>query len=344
MSLLEPPTNRSAFRRLAFMILWLIVLDPFVPPILHRLETWRYEGGTAFRFENSDLFGLGPLVSYLREHPRGERRRVVFFGNSLIFGYLLDVADALPAQYEKQVPGTRVFNMAINGQETGTSYLVEKAIIDSVDVIFVQEISRKANPMLGSLIPVTSDDARAFGLQMPDPAEHRMKEWLGRVWRLYGSNERLQAALFGTSTRQYLYLNKRVILKTLLGSRTRIDKASAPEPRERPVVLAPRAPVAIARDRRTMSKDEQLVYALADFTRAHRKRIVFLNFEYLGQQPRPEIAQFNAEYAPFAERVVVMVPPTLIFDEQHLHEHGCRLVAAALAKHELEAEKELPRR
>ena len=100
---------------------------------------------TTFRFENSDLFALGPLVDYLRDHPRHQRRRVVFFGNSMIFGYFLTPAQAIPAQFQTLQPEARVYNAAVNGQEIGTSYLVGKAIVDSVDTIYVQVIGDKAN-------------------------------------------------------------------------------------------------------------------------------------------------------------------------------------------------------
>jgi hypothetical protein len=343
MSVVDRPAiaNHRAVRRLAFMLLSLIVLDPFIPSIVRKLEKRHYEGRSAFRFENSDLFGLGPLVSYLREHPRGDRRRAVFLGNSMMFGYLLDTSNALPAEFEKQNPGTRVFNMAVNGQETGSSYLISKAVIDSVDVIFVQVIGESVNPMLASLIPVDRADARRFQLQPPDPLEQRLKEHAGRLWRLYRFNQRIQAALFGTSTRQYLYMHKRVVARALLRLGRKPVKAvdATPAPPVRPSIIAPRAPVR-SEPRKDLSRGDAILRDLAELARSHRKRVVLLTFEYGNQPPGPEIAELNATYAPFAERVVVMVPPTLTYDGQHLTEHGCRLVADALARHEREAGQE----
>jgi hypothetical protein len=326
-------------RRLLFLLLWLIVFDLFVPVVVRKLEHRRYETGGAFRFENSDLFGLGPLVTYLREHPRSDRRRAVFLGNSMMFGYFLRTEDALPARYEAQRPGTRVYNMAINGQELGTSYLIAKDIFDSVDVLFAQVVGTHANERLGSLIPIDAADARRFGLQLPEPVEHRLEQWAGKVWRLYGSSDRIQAALFGTSTRQYLYLHKRDIALALLRRGGSEGTAVLPEPAERPSIIAPRAPSAAPVDRETLLDADRIMFDLADLARAHKKRVVFLHFHYTEQPPLEDIARFNAAYAPYAERIVVMVPPPLTFDGQHLTAHGCRLVAAVLAQHEAEAEQ-----
>jgi len=147
-------------RRLLAAVLWLIVFDRFAPQLLRRLETRRYEATTQFRFENADLFGLGPLVSYLRENPHGRRRRIAFMGNSVIFGYALDPSDAVPAQFQKLVPGALVLNMAVNGSQLGSSYLITRAMIDSVDALFVQVVGEGADPMLPALIPVDDADVR----------------------------------------------------------------------------------------------------------------------------------------------------------------------------------------
>lgn len=350
MALGEPKdiSNRRALTRLAFLLGALVIVDLLLPAVLHRLEVRRYEAGPSFRFENSDLFGLGPVVDYLREHPRGERRRAVFFGDSMIFGYLLDAAEALPAQYERRTPGTRVFNMAINGQELGTSYLVEKAIIDSIDVLFVQEIGTKANPMLGSLIPVDSRDVKRFALDPPQPLEQRLDDGVRRLWRLYREKSRIQAALFGTSTREYLYLNKRDIARRILGPlRGPVRPASEPPlppGAERPQLLPQPLPSSRTVDRSHPSPEDALVFAIADVARAHRKRVVFLQFEHLGFQPSDTAARFNAVYEPYAERVLIRVPRAFIFDEQHLSPHGCALVAELLARHEAEAARGVARR
>jgi hypothetical protein len=321
------PRNR-ALRRLALMLLWLIALDQFVPSILARLERWHYEGHTAFRFENSDLFALGPAVAWLREHPHSNRRRVVFLGNSMTFGYELPAESALPAEFEKRQPDTRVFNMAINGHELGTSYLIAKSVVDSVDVFFVQLTGESADPMLGSLIPVDDADVARFRLLRPNRLEQLLKERLGHVWHLYADNERIQAAMFGTSTRQYLYLHKKDVLGAMLGRRS----PSAPAP----AAMAARPSLRVPRDVHGCCL-RRVLFDFAELARAHKKRIVFIEYEYFIPIVDTGEAELNATYAPFAEIVVVHVPPALTTDGLHLNAQGARLVAEALDRHEREA-------
>lgn len=308
-------------RRLLFAILWLALIDLFIPPLLQRAEYARYETGAVYRFENSDLFALGPMVHYLREHPRGPRRRTMFLGNSVVFGYGLETRDALPAQFERIAGDTRVFNAAVNGAESGDSFLLGKAVIDSVDTLYVQLIRRDgARPILGMLIPVDDTDARHYGLDRLGPIEATLRSMLGRVWHLYGDNDRLQAALFGTSTRQYFYLHKRELLLAIVGRASHV----APE--------TPRSTIAVSLSQRNgiLGLPRPLL-DLAEVAKAHRKRLVILDF-----QQRVAAAGFNAKYAPYAELVSIDVPPALRFDTMHLTPAGANAVAAALVAHERE--------
>lgn len=308
-------------RRLLFAVLWLALIDLFIPPFLRRAEYARYETGAVYRFENSDLFALGPMVHYLREHPRGPRGRAMFLGNSVVFGYGLETRDALPAQFERLAGDTRVFNAAVNGAESGDDYLVGKAVIDSVDTLYVQLIRRDgARPILGTLIPVDDADARRFELDRPDPIEATLQSTLGRVWHLYADNERLQAALLGTSARQYLYLHKRELLLAALGRAPQIPPEN------------PRSTIAVSLSQRNgMLRLPRSLLELADVAKAHRKRLVILDF-----QQRVAAADFNAKYAPYAEIVTIDVPPALRFDTQHLTPAGANAVAAMLVAHERE--------
>src|SRR5688572_27360788 len=89
-------------RRLAIAAIVLVGVDLVEPGVLRRLETSRYEDlSTDFRFENSDLFGVGPLVEYLRDNPVGHQPRVTFLGNSVTYGYGLTAAEAVPGQYQR---------------------------------------------------------------------------------------------------------------------------------------------------------------------------------------------------------------------------------------------------
>ena len=329
--------SRTA-RRLVLTVVWLLLFDRAVPPLLELAERTHYESAAPFRFENSDLFGLGPLVDYLREHPRHQRRRVVFFGNSMIFGYFLTPVQAIPARFQKLQPEARVYNAAVNGQEMGTSYLVGKAIFDSVDVIYVQVIGDKANEILPSLIPVDDADLRRFHLAAPNRTEARLQAWLGRAWRAYGLNYRMQAALFGTSTRVYLYMHKRDLARAFR-VRTLQPAADSWAPIAGHIALrAPRAcgaglspPLAglSPPHMRSLKTD------LADLARSRGKRVVFIEFEWGGARADDaEAAAFNAAYAPFAETVIVTVPPDVTIDGQHPVPAAAAQIAEALARHE----------
>ena len=311
----------SKIRRLLFAVLWLALIDVFVPPILRRAEERRYESGAVYRFENSDLFALGPMVRYLREHPRGAKHRALFLGNSVVFGYGVEAPQALPAQFERLAGDTRVFNAAVNGAENGDSYLVGKAVIDSVDTLYVQVVRHDAaRPILGMLIPADDADTRRFLLRRPDRIEATLRSLLGRVWRLYAFNDRLQAAFFGTSTRQYVYLHKRELLLAIIGRTPRIP----PE--------TPHGTIAVSLSaRRDGSVLPRALLDLADVAKSHRKRLVILDF-----QRRTAAAAFNAAYAPYAEIVTIDVPPALLYDNMHLTAAGAEAVAAALGAHERE--------
>jgi hypothetical protein len=325
----ETPSSRHGGRRLLFLLIWLFIFDQFIPATLASLERHRYESPSALRFENSDLFGLGPLVTYLRENPRHSRRRAVFLGNSMMFGFSLRAEDALPAQFEQERPGTHAFNMALNGQELGTTYLMAKAIIDSVDVLFVQITGESANRVVASLIPIDKGDLQRFGLQPPDPLEQWLKEKTGRVWHLYGANERIQAAIFGTSTREYLYLHKRDILMALLRRRA-APPPSRPLVNEQPILIVPPAN-RLPFSNHALTSQEALVRRFAALGRSHHKRVVFLEFEY---GTTSSLASFDPANVPNAEVVIIHVPATLTFDGQHLTEQGCHRVAQLLAPYD----------
>jgi hypothetical protein len=320
-------TAQNAWRRLAFMLLGLVLVDLFVPTVLERLERRRYEGNHLFRFENSDLFGLGPAVAYLREHPHSNRHRAVFLGNSMTFGYLLEAEQTMPAQFEKRRTDTRVFNMAINSQELGTSYLVAKAIIDSVDVLFVQTVGESANATVASLIPVDDSDLNRFHIVRSGRLEERLKTALGCVWRLYRDNERIQAALFGTSTRLFVYTHRGAILHFWRPD----TPAAVPAATERPSLRAPRAPASAS-----VPAPPTLLDDFAELARAHQKRVILIQYEYSEPVNDAEVARFNARYAPAAEMVIVHVPQSLTVDGQHLNAAGSALVAEVLDQHERE--------
>jgi hypothetical protein len=331
-------------RRLVFALLWLIVIDQFAPSLLRRFEKDRYEGTTKFRFENADLFGLGPLVSYLRENPHGRRRRIAFLGNSVLFGYGLDAPDAVPAQFQKLQPGNLVLNMAVNGSQLGSSYLIAKAMVDSVDTLFVQVVGEGADPMLPALFPVADADVRMFRLPEPDPLESRLRSVAG-IWRMYALNYRFQAALLGTSTRQYFYFHRKDIGLRLLAP---FYASAAPAPPSWPTTNGTatfRSPCSATPPtgtrRMQLRREHQLLWEFADLMRSRRKRVVFMQIDQpVNASIEGGVADFNATYAPFAELIIVSIDPGLKFDGRHVTPQGATVIADVLARHEMQRRSE----
>ena len=323
-------------RRLVFAVAALVAVDRFEPALLRSLEEARYEDpAEVFRFENSDLFGLGPLVEYLREHPRGHLRRVLFVGNSITYGYSLEAADALPARYQALDRSGKIFNAGINNFSTTSACLVAKAAIDAVDVIYVlrgqrEEQGPRVDRMLPRLIPVDDADLARYHLTAADASER----WLSRGvshWRLYRDAYRLQAAMFGASTRQYIYLHKGSLVRALIG---RVHAEQAREPSSESTVtidmpLAEAGPDA-AREIQLRTENPEL-WELGDLAVQRRKQIVFLQMAgYSEDLPDTTFADFNRVFAPHARVLVVHVPPQLKFDRMHLTSTGAARLARAL--------------
>lgn len=333
-------------RRLLLLVAWLALFDVFVPRLQDVVEFRRYERGGAFRFENSDLFALGPLVAYLRDHPRHEHPRVAFFGNSIVWGYGLTASTALPAWFQKLEPDSRVYNVAVNGFELGNAYLISKATIDSVDRIYVQLIGKTANPTLASLIPVSDEDVRAFQLRPPDRLERRLQVLAG-AWRLYGASYRIQAAVFGSSSRQYMYLHKgdfaRAAVRYALSRTPPGAPETAPQGEDGTVeVIAPRAPAMPSPERQEELRGQfPLLWQFEELVMRHRKRAVFLQIadQTFGLSER-DVADLNARFAPFGEIVRLTFPAALVFDGLHFTGMGSYRVAEALARHEQDVRTE----
>jgi hypothetical protein len=322
----------SPARRLIFAFVWLVIFDRFVPDVQRGVERHRYEGAQVFRFESSDLFALGPLVSYLRDHPRGERPRTLFLGNSVLFGYELTAAEAVPARFQELHPETRVFNAAVNGFELGSNYLVSKAIIDSADRFYVMRGTPAVHPLLASLIPVDADDLRAFHLQSPDRVETRLQS-IFAIWRLYASTYRLQAAMFGTSTRQYVHRRGDAVRRVVApdGRPAATGAISSLDGSIRLTRWRSATPPGGER-RAELRRRDELLWNFAELVYGHRKRAVFLQIgsattDAIGES---EIADFNGAFEPFVEIVGLTIPPSLRFDARHLTAEGARQVAEAL--------------
>jgi len=327
--------SSRALRRLIAAALALVVADRFEPAVLRTVEEARYEDRSKdFRFENSDLFGLGPLASYLREHPSGHVRRVLFTGDSVAYGYGLSASDAVPGRYQRLDSSAKVFNVAINGFRSGSSFLIAKATIDSVDLAYVLRGSPDrapyVQPLLPKLIPVDDGDLARFQLTGPDGAEQRLSG-LANHWRLYRDAYRLQAAIFGASTRQYVYLNKGVLARGLI-ARVRAEQgdgaASLPAVRI-DVPISDTMPDE-SRLRRLREASGEL-WRFGELSLSRRKHVVLLQVAGHSEPLTGEVAaDFNRVFAPYARVLVVQVPPQLTFDGMHLTSAGAAQVARAL--------------
>ena len=340
--------SRRPARRLLVALVTLAAIDPFVPGLVDRLERARYESPRTFRFENSDLFSLGPLVQYLRAHPRGDRPRVLFFGNSIVWGYFLEPNDSLPAQFQR-LTGARVFNLGINGFETGSAYVVTKQIVDAVDTIYLFHYGAGAHPMLPKLVRVEPRDLERFTLPSPDPVEGRLEHLVGLWWRLYRDAYRLQAALFGTSTRQYVYRHKGsipgAIWRVVSGRAVDGEGPPVPEPAVPADVVAVHtdvapAPVTEAR-RRELAAAHPLLWDYAELIRAHDKHAIVVEIDRSSSpvlDVAPSVlpsarADLNRVFQPHVSFVTVAIPPALMIDRRHLSAAGARAVARALRDH-----------
>ena len=334
-------------RRLIVAVLFLFVVDAFVPSVLRRLEEARYEDvALDFRFENSDLFGVGPLLAYLAERPSGRQPRVMFLGNSVIYGYGLSAAEAVPGQYQRLHRSEKVFNAGVNGFDAASIYLVAKAASPAVDRIYV--LSRTYDPrtpiMVGGRVPIDNEDARRFGVPMPDAIEEHLRRGADQ-WALYRHSYRLQAALLGTSARQYLYLHKGALARRLFATLTALTIGVQPVDTE---VLAT-APLAAEmpgperlRDLRAASSD--LLWSFGELARSQGKTLVILQVPGFSEwlPDANAVADFNRVYFPFARVVMLSVPAAQMSDGMHLSVSGSAAAARALSS-ERAAYESLPR-
>jgi hypothetical protein len=325
-------TASSAARRLAVAFIALVAVDLFVPGIRDRLEAARYEQrGNPTRFENSDFFALGPMTQYLREHPDGRQLRTAFIGNSVSFGYGLDVRDTVPAVYERLSPGEKVFNLSVNGLDLGSAYLIAKSVMDSVDTVFLLSRPGLVNDALANVIPVSPDDLQRFNLRVvatPSLAPLAMR------WRLYRDSYRIQAALFGTSTRMYFYMHKgesvRSAWASVIGRRVDGQFVAAEQSTDLPEVTA-RIPVAAAGESAALDRANPLLLQLAQAFRERGKRIVIVQIaDYAELMPEPMIAAFNAAFAPNASVAIVDRLPAARLDTIHFNREGAAAAAQAL--------------
>ena len=329
--------NRSA-RRLLFLLVWLALIDQFVPAALARLEHARYESiGRYFRFEGSDLFGIGPVVAYLRDVPRGDHPRTVFMGNSVIAGYKLQTDETVSAAYQRLRPDTKVLNVAVNNLGMDSSYLIAKQIVGSVDTFVVLWSRTTPLPALPEMIEVDAADLKQFGL--PARSYEASLERTVRFWHLYHDAYRLQNALFGSSARMYVYQNKAPIARALFRAllrRPAVTPASDDAAPQTTATMDMRlqrsaaAPSAARLD--SLAKAYPLLWNFASLIKSQGKRGIFLDMlGHWKDVPEEDCADLNAYFAPNVSIVRVTVPQVLRIDTEHLTADGSRALARELA-------------
>lgn len=322
-------TGARVVRQAAVAVLCLAALDRLIPGWLDAAEARRYESETGLRFEQSDIFALGPLVSYLREHPRGPRPRIAFLGDSIVWGYGVPAEDSVAARFQARVPEEHVLNLGVNRTETGDMYLIAKSVLDSIATLYVfDRLPRIRHQQLPRLVPVAPDDLARFGLTPPIPASGN--EILS-FWRLFRDSYRIQAAGLGTSTRVFTYSRLVTAGRTLRrrsdpraaepavdGSAIGVDSriADAPPSAERAAVL---------------SRRRALLWDFAQLVRDRHRTAVFVEMATNeGTLAADERADLNAQFGPDVRFVLVEVPPALMLDGSHLNRTGAVALAEIL--------------
>ena len=322
-------------RRLLFAALLLAILDVMEPRVRQRLEVWRYEDlSKDFRFENSDLFGVGPMVSYLSEHPRGRQPRVMFLGNSVTYGYGLTAAEAVPGQYQRLDRSEKVLNVGVNGFDAGSAYLVAKASRAAVDQVYVlSRTHATVSALIANRVPVDPDDAQRFGLPAPTTLDRSLAKAAER-WALYRDAYRLQAAIFGTSSRQFLYLYKGAVVRGLVAA-VRAAGDVAPQPGDEVEAAAPLAESMPTEKRLATLRSitPPMLWLFADLFRSGEAPLVMLQVPGFSDwlPDAQSVADFNRAYFPRV-RVVILDVPRALFnnDGMHLTDGGAASTARAL--------------
>lgn len=328
-------TARSVWLRLGVCALTLIAVDQAVRPALDRAERRRYDSGRAVRFGSSDLFLIGPLTEYLREHPAGSRPRVAFFGNSTIWGYSLPEEDTVPAMFQHLAPRTQVINFGTNGFQSGGAYLITKAVADSIDVAYVFYQGVRAHPMLAKLIPVSPEDVVRFELEPPRPPG--LADRIAGRWQLARYSYRLQGGWFGMSARQCLYVHKTDWIKSLFGRPVSahpalLDRPDAPvEAATWQAEKAGRPPS--AEEAKRVAARYSLLWDFAQVMIRHRKHGVFIECEFedsVRPMSESDRALLNALFAPHVVVARLWIPKSWIYDNQHLNRAGAKALAELL--------------
>jgi hypothetical protein len=148
---------------------------------------------------------------------------------------------------------------------------------------------------------------------------------------VYRDAYRLQAALFGSSTRQYIYLHKGALARALI-ARVRAAQAGDAPSRTTVTIETPMsaAPPDASREAALRSERPEL-WQFGDLYRTRKKPVILLQMEgHSKPLLYPAMADFNRVFAPYARVLFVRVPPQLTVDGAHLTSEGTTQLARAL--------------
>jgi hypothetical protein len=321
-------TGVRVMRQAVVAVLCLAALDRLIPGWLASAEARRYETEAGRRFEQSDVFALGPLVSYLREHPHGPRPRIAFLGDSIVWGYGVAAEDSVAARFQAHAPAERVLNLGMNSTDTGDMYLIAKSVMDSVATLYVfDRRPRVRHEQLPQLIPVAQDDLTRFGLTPPSRANGNE---LLSFWHLFRESYRIQAAALGTSTSVFTYGR----LATAGRALRRGPDPRAADPADAPAIAVDSRIAAAppsAERAAFLSSRHALLWDFAQMVRDRHRTAVFVelvtNKIILAADER---ADLNAQFGPEVRFVLVDVPPALRIDGSHLNRSGAVALAEIL--------------
>lgn len=322
-------TGVRVMRQAVMAVLCLVLLDRLIPGWLARAEARRYESETPLRFEQSDVFALGPLVGYLREHPHGPRPRVAFLGDSIVWGYGVAADDTVAARFQARTTAEHVLNLGINGTDTGDMYLIAKAVLDSIATLYVfDRLPRVLHQQLPQLIPVADDDLARFGLA---PSARASGNELLSFWRLFRDSYRIQAAGLGTSTRVFTY--SRLVTAGRALRRGPDGRAAGVAVDATGIAVDSRiAPAPPSAERAALlSRQRALLWDFAQMVRDRHRTAVFVEMATnKGTLAADERADLNAQFGPEVRFVLVEVPPALMIDGSHLNRTGAVALAEIL--------------
>jgi len=331
------PAARSVCRRFGVCLLVLLAVDQAVPALLRRAEARHYESDAPLRFKSFDLFPLGPLTDYLREHPVGPMPRTGFFGNSVMWGYLLDGPQTISCAFARLAPEARVLDFSAAGFQGASSYLIAKRVVDDLDAFYIYIDKRTdhgdTHPLLPKVIAISEADAAAFGLKVAGPGRRALDRLAG-VWKLRRDSYRLQAAWFGTSTQQAIRLWAEALFNRLKAPADR-GAAVGVAPREQARWHAPADAAPISDEERArLAAAHPVVWRFAQLLAEHHRPGVF--FQFAGPtQPiaEAELPAFNAAFDGITIATLTMPAGWYQDDGVHVTAKGAEGIARALRDH-----------